>query len=183
MTFDDVLASLTPLLRGAESASIVDSDDVGDQMIAVTGGARTANIYDYGDLFVWYAQPGGGAWPADSAAAMADQLSLFVDYMRASPAAGDLLTAEANSMTPSDLVASLPDLFAGGSGRWEGTELNGTQFLEFQYPSGTLRIEKAGDQLSVHAVTCYRRWRASKRDLTEAREAVQNVLNTINTTN
>lgn len=95
MTLEDVLKTLRLLLHEGESATITKSDDFGDLMIAVEGAARKTSIYDYDDMYVWYSQPGGGSWWADSATAMNEQLATMLSYARTSPPSGSLHDQEA----------------------------------------------------------------------------------------
>ena len=184
MTLEDVLAALTPLLRDAESAVITESDDAGDRMIALSGTARKTGIYDYGGTYVWYSQPGGGAWPSGDAGAMDEQLPIMLDYARTSAMAGDLREREAQEMTPSDLVEQLPDLLAGGLPSVAGKLPNGDEIKEIDYPGGALHIEKGRyADFSAWAITHHHRWPASKRDLSQAREALTDILTAIKPTN
>lgn len=183
MTFEDILAALTPLLREEESATIVKSDDVGDQMIALNGTARKTSIYDYGGLYVWYSQPGGDAWAADSTDAMNAQLPIMLDYARHPSGSGDLRDREAREMTPSDLIEQLSDLFVDGAPPVTGSLPGGVQIAEIDYGPNAIHIEKAARDttFSAWAITATRRWEASKRDQTKAREAISSILDTIKT--
>lgn len=185
MTLEDILAALTPLLRDGESAAVTKSDDVGGQMIAVEGVTRKTNIYDYGGIYVWYSQPGGDAWPADDTDAMNRQLPIMLDYARSSPMSGDLRDREAREMTPADLIEQLSDLLAGGTPATMGSLPNGVMVAEIDYGPGGLHIEKdpRGDNFSAWATTHVRRWRASKRDQTEARAAIADILSAVKSTN
>ena len=177
MSLEDVLTALTPLLRDGESAAITKSDDVGDQMIALAGVTRKTGIYDYGGTYVWYSQPGGGAWPAADTDAMNKQLPIMLDYARTSETAGDLREREAQEMTPSDLIEQLPDLLAGGVPSITGKLPNGDTVTEIDYPGGALHIEKGRyTDFSAWAITHHHRWPASKRDLSQAREALADIL-------
>nr|DAR11242.1 MAG TPA: hypothetical protein [Caudoviricetes sp.] len=184
MTLEDILNALHPLLHEDESATITKSDDFGDRMIAVEGAARKTNIYDYDGMYVWYSQPGGGAWAADSADAMSEQLATMLDYARTSPLSGDLREQEAREATPAYLLEQLPDLFAGGAPAITGTLPDGTEIAEIDYGSGAIHIEKGRNtDFSAWAITRSHRWPASKRDLSQAREAITDILAAIKTAN
>lgn len=177
MTFEDILNTLRPLLREGESATITKSDDIGDQMLSVEGAARKTNIYDYGGIYVWYSQPGGGSWAASNTDAMSEQLATMLDYARTSPLSGDLREREAQEMTPSDLIEQLSDLLAGGAPAITGTLPDGTEVAEIDYGPGAIHIEKGQHaDFSAWAITRNHRWPASKRDLSQAREAVTDIL-------
>lgn len=178
MTFEDILTALTPLLREGEAATITKSDDVGDQMIALNGAARKTGIYDYGGTYVWYSQPGGDAWAADDTDAMHAQLPIMLDYARHSSGSGDLRDREAREMTPSDLIEQLSDLLAGGASPITGSLPGGAQIAEIDYGPGAIHVEKSSHDttFSAWAITNIRRWEASKRDQTKAREAVSDIL-------
>ena len=185
MTFEDILAALTPLLHEGETATITKSDDVGDQMITLNGTARKTGIYDYGGLYVWYSQPGAGTWAGDDTDAMNTQLPIMLDYARHPAGSGDLRDREAREMTPADLIEQLSDLFAGGTPPITGTLPGGAQVAEIDYGPGAIHIEKAAHDttFSAWAITNTRRWEASKRDQTKAREAITGILTTIRTNN
>lgn len=185
MTLEDILAALTPLLHDGESAAIAKSDDVGDRMITVDGAPRKTNIYDYGGIYVWYSQPGGDVWPAGDTDAMNRQLPIMLDYARTSPTSGDLRDREAREMTPDDLVEQLSDLLAGGTTVITGSRTDGTMITEINYGPGELHIEKAprDDSFSAWAITHSHHWRASKRDQTEAREAIADILTAVKPNN
>ncbi len=184
MTFEDILNTLLPLLRKGESAAITKSDDVGDQMIAIEGAARKTSIYDYGGIYVWYSQPGGDAWPAGDTDAMNRQLPIMLDYARTSPLSGDLRENEARDMTASDLVEQLPDLLAGGTPVVTGKLSNGDTVVEIDYGPGAIHIEKGRyTGFSAWAITHSHHWPASKRDQTQAREAIADILSAIKTAN
>lgn len=185
MTLSDILATLLPLLRGGENATITKSDDMGDQMIALTGTARKTGIYNYGGMYVWYSQPGGDAWPADDTDAMNKQLHVMLDYARTSPTSGDLRAREAREMTVSDLTEQLADLLADGLPGPSGKLPDGTEVAEIEYGPSALHIEKRprDDTFSAWAITCSHRWQASKRDQTKAREAIADILTAIKPNN
>lgn len=185
MTLEDILTALTPLLRDSESAAIAKSDDVGDQMIALAGTARKTGIYDYGGMYVWYSQPGADAWPADDADAMNRQLPIMLDYARTPATSGDLREREAQEMTPADLVERLADLTASGNPALTGTLQNGTEIAEIECGPGAIHIEKSphSTEFSAWAITHHHRWPASKRDLSQAREAIADILAAIKSTN
>lgn len=185
MTFEDILAALTPLLHEEETATITKSDDVGNQMIALNGTARKTGIYDYGGLYVWYSQPGADSWAADDTDAMHIQLPIMLDYARHPAGSGDLRDREAREMTPSDLIEQLPDLFTDGTPPIMGTLPGGVQVAEIDYGPGAIHIEKSlrDTTFSAWAITNSRRWEASKRDQTKAREAISDILATIRTNN
>lgn len=184
MTLADILNTLHPLLHEGESATITKSDDFGDQMIAVEGAARRTNIYDYDGMYVWYSQPGGGAWAADNTDAMSEQLATMLDYARTSPLSGDLREREAREMTPADLLEQLSDLLAGGAPAVTGTLPDGTEVAEIDYGPGAIHIEKGRNtDFSAWAISHSHRWPASKRDLSQAREAITDILAAIKPTN
>lgn len=184
MTLEDILDTLHPLLREGESAAITKSDDFGDRMIAIEGAARKTNIYDYNGMYVWYSQPGGGAWAADSANAMSEQLATMLDYARTSPLSGNLREQEAREMTPADLLDRLSDLLAGGAPATTGTLPDGTEVAEIDYGPGAVHIEKGRSaDFSAWAITHSHRWPASKRDLSQAREAIADILTAVKPTN
>lgn len=184
MALEDILTALAPLLHDTESAAITKSDDVGDQMIALSGTTRKTGIYDYGGTYVWYSQPGGGAWPAGDTDAMNKQLPVMLDYARTSAAEGDLREREAQEMTPSDLIEQLPDLLTGGRPSISGNLPDGTTVAEIDYPGGALHIEKGRHtDFSAWAISHYHRWPASKRDPSQAREALKDILTAIKPTN
>lgn len=177
MTLEDILGALTPLLRDGESAAITKSDDMGDQMIALAGTARKTGVYDYGGTYVWYSQPGGGAWPAGNTDAMNKQLPIMLDYARTPATSGDLREREAQEMTPSDLTERLSDLLAGGLPSIDGKLPGDIAVTEIDYPGGALHIEKGRyTDFSAWAITHHHRWPASKRDLSQAREALTDIL-------
>nr|DAN72869.1 MAG TPA: hypothetical protein [Caudoviricetes sp.] len=183
MTFEDILAALTPLLHEGETATITKSDDVGDRMISLNGTARETGIYDYGGLYVWYSQPGADAWAANDADAMNTQLPIMLDYARHPAGSGDLRGREAREMTPSNLIEQLSDLLAGGAPPVTGTLPGGIQVAEIDYGPGAIHIEKSAHDttFSAWAITNGRRWEASKRDQTKAREAISDILAAIRT--
>lgn len=183
MTFEDILTALTPLLREGETATIAKSDDVGDRMVTLNGTARKTGIYDYGGLYVWYSQPGGDTWAADDTDAMNTQLSIMLDYARRPAGSGDLRDREAREMTPTDLIEQLSDLLAGGAPPITGTLPGGIQIAEIDYGPGAIHIEKSAHDttFSAWAITNTRRWEASKRDQTKAREAISHILATVRT--
>ena len=185
MTLEDILSALLPLLHDGESASITDADDAGDQMISLAGTARKTGIYDYGGLYVWYSQPGGDAWPSGDTDAMNKQLPIMLDYARTPPTSGDLRDREAREMTPDDLVEQLADILAGGTPTITGSRADGTMIAEISYGPGELHIEKAphDDSFSAWAITRGHHWRASKRDQTEAREAIADILGAVKPNN
>ena len=184
MTLEDILDALHPLLREDESAAITKSDDFGDRMIAVEGAARKTNIYDYDGMYVWYSQPGGGAWAADSTNAMSEQLATMLDYARTSPLSGDLREREAREMTPADLLEQFSDLLAGGAPAITGTLPDGTEVAEIDYGPGAIHIEKDRNTgFSAWAVSHSHHWPASKRDLSQAREAITDILTAIKPAN
>lgn len=183
MTLEDILDALHPRLHEGESATIAKSDDFGDRMITVEGAARKTNIYDYDGMYVWYSQPGGGAWAADNANAMSEQLATMLDYARTSPLSGDLREREAREMTPADLIEQLSDLLAGGAPAITGTLPDGTEVAEVDYGPGAIHIEKGRNaDFSAWAITHSHRWPASKRNLSQAREAITDILATIKPT-
>lgn len=185
MTFEDILAALAPLLHEGETATIAKSDDVGDQMISLNGTARKTGIYDYGGTYVWYSQPGGDTWPANDTDAMNAQLPIMLDYARHPSGSGDLRDREAREMTPSNLIEQLSDLLAGGTPSVTGTLPGGIQVAEIDYGPGAIHIEKAAHDatFSAWAITNSRRWEASKRDQTKAREAITSILAAIKASN
>ena len=184
MTLKDILNALLPLLHEGESATITKSDDEGDQMIAVGGAARKTSIYDYGGLYVWYSQPGGDAWPAGDTDAMNRQLPIMLDYARTSPLSGDLRENEAREMTPSDLIEQLSDLLVGGAPVVTGKLPNGDLVAEIDYGPGAIHIEKGRyTDFSAWAITRSHHWPASKRDQTQAREAITDILSAVKPTN
>lgn len=183
MTLEDILNVLRPLLREGESATITKSDDFGDRMIAVEGAARKTNIYDYDGMYVWYSQPGGGSWSADNTDAMNDQVATMLDYARTSPLSGDLREQEARETTPAYLLEQLSDLLAGGAPAITGTLPDGTEVAEIDYGPGAIHIEKGRNtDFSAWAITHSHHWPASKRDLSQAREAVTDILTAIKPT-
>ena len=184
MTLEDILNALLPLLHEGESATIAKSDDFGDRMITVRGTARKTNIYDYDGMYVWYSQPGGGSWAADSTNAMGEQLATMLDYARTSPLSGDLREQEAREMTPAYLLEQLSDLLAGGAPAVTGTLPDGTEVAEIDYGPGAIHIEKGRNaDFSAWAITHSHRWPASKRDLSQAREAIADILATVKAAN
>lgn len=184
MTLEDILNTIRPLLHEGETAAITKSDDFGDQMIAVEGAARKTNIYDYDGMYVWYSQPGGGSWAADDTNAMSGQLATMLDYARTSPLSGDLREQEAREMTPADLLEQLHDLLAGGTPAITGTLPDGTEVAEIDYGPGAIHIEKGPNtDFSAWAITHSHRWPASKRNPSQAREAITDILTAIKTTN
>lgn len=184
MTLEDILNALHPLLHEGESATIAKSDDFGDRMIIVEGAARKTNIYDYGGIYVWYSQPGGGSWAADDTNTMSEQLATMLDHARTSPLSGDLREQEAREMTPADLIDQLPDLLSGGTPATTGTLPDGTAIAEIDYGPGAIHIEKGRSaDFSAWAITHIHRWPASKRDLSRAREAITDILTAVNPTN
>lgn len=183
MTFEDILAALTPLLRDGEAATVTKSDDVGDRMIAVEGAARKTDIYDYGGIYVWYSQPGGDVWAADDTDAMNRQLPIMLDYARTPAMSGDLRENEAREMTPDDLIGQLADLLAGGTPAVSGKLPNGTMVAEINYGPGVIHIEKGRyTDFSAWAITHSHHWPASKRDQTKAREAIADILSAVKPT-
>lgn len=184
MTLEDILNTLHPLLHEGESATITKSDDFGDRMIAVEGTTRKTNIYDYDGMYVWYSQPGGGSWAADNTSAMNEQLATMLDYARTSPLSGDLREQEAREMTPAHLLEQLSDLLAGGAPAITGTLPDGTEVAEIDYGPGAIHIEKGRNtDFSAWAITHSHRWPASKRNLSQAREAVIDILTAVNPSN
>lgn len=184
MTVEDILNALHPLLHEGESATITKSDDFGDRMIAVEGTPRKTNIYDYDGMYVWYSQPGGGSWAADDTNAMSEQLATMLDYARTSPLSGDLREQEAREMTPADLLGRLSDLLAGGTPAITGTLPDGTEVAEIDYGPGAIHIEKGPNtNFSAWAITHSHRWPASKRDLSQAREAIADILTAVKPAN
>lgn len=184
MTLEDILTTLHPLLREDESATITKSDDFGDRMITVEGTARKTSIYDYDGMYVWYSQPGGGAWAADNTNAMSEQLATMLDYARTSPLSGDLREQEAREMTPADLIEQLSDLLAGGAPAITGTLPDGTEVAEIDYGAGAIHIEKGRRaDFSAWAITRNHRWPASKRDPSQAREAITDILTAVKPAN
>lgn len=184
MTLEDILATLRPLLHEGEGATITKSDDFGDRMIAVEGATRKTNIYDYDGMYVWYSQPGGGAWAADDTNAMGEQLATMLDYARTSPLSGDLREQEARGMTPADLLGQLSDLLAGGAPAITGTLPDGTEIAEIDYGPGAIHIEKGRNtDFSAWAISHSHRWPASKRNLSQAREAIADILTAVKPTN
>lgn len=184
MTLEDILNALHPLLNEGESATITKSDDFSDRMIAVEGVARKTNIYDYDGIYVWYSQPGGGFWMADSTDAMSEQLATMLDYARESPLSGNLREQEAREMTPVDLLEQLSDLLAGGAPAVTWTLPDGTEVAEISYGPGAIHIEKGRNaDFSAWAITHSHRWPASKRDPSQAREAITDILTAIKPTN
>lgn len=184
MTLEDILDALHPLLREGESATITKSDDFGDQMITIEGAVRKTNIYDYDGMYVWYSQPGGGAWPADNTNTMSEQLATMLDYARTSPLSGDLREQEARETTPAYLLEQLSDLLAGGAPTITGTLPDGTEIAEIDYGPGAIHIEKGRNtDFSAWAITHSHRWPASKRDLSQAREAIIDILAAVKPTN
>lgn len=183
MTLEDILNTLRPLLHEGESATISKSDDFGERMIAVEGAVRKTNIYDYGGMYVWYSQPGGGAWAAADQNAMNEQLAAMLDYARTSPLSGNLREQEAREMTPAYLLEQLSDLLTGGSPAITGTLPDGTEIAEIDYGPGAIHIEKGRNtDFSAWAITHNHHWPASKRDLSQAREAVIDILAAIKPT-
>lgn len=184
MTFEDILNALLPLLREGESAAITKSDDIGDRMLSIEGTARKTNIYDYGGIYVWYSQPGGGSWTTSDTDAVSEQLAIMLDYARTSPLSGDLREQEAQEMTPADLIEQLSDLLAGGAPAITGTLPDGTEIAEIDYGRGAIHIEKGRHaDFSAWAITRNHHWPASKRDLSQAREAVADILTALKPTN
>lgn len=184
MTLEDILNALLPLLHEGESAAITKSDDMGDRMIAVAGAARKTGIYDYGGIYVWYSQPGGDAWLASDTDAMNRQLPIMLDYARTSPLSGDLRENEAREMTPADLIEQLSDLLAGGTPAITGKLPNGNMVAEIDYGPGAIHIEKGRyTGFSAWAITHSHHWPASKRDQTQAREAIADILSAIKAAN
>lgn len=184
MTLEDILNALHPLLHEDESATIAKSDDFGDRMITVEGATRKTNIYDYDGMYVWYSQPGGGSWAADNTNAMNEQLATMLDYARTSPLSGDLREQEAREMTPTYLLEQLSDLLAGGTPTITGTLPDGTEVAEIDYGPGAIHIEKGRNtDFSAWAVSHTHRWPASKHNLSQAREAITDILATIKPTN
>lgn len=184
MTLEDILDTLHTLLNEGEFATITESDDFGDRMIAIEGAARKTNIYDYDGMYVWYSQPGGGAWPADDQNAMNEQLATLLDYARTSPLSGDLREREAREMTPAYLLEQLSDLLAGGTPAVTGTLPDGAEVAEIDYGPGAIHIEKGRNtDFSAWAITHSHRWSASKRDLSRAREAITDILAAVKPTN
>lgn len=180
MTLEDILNAIHPLLQEGEYATITKSDDFGDQMISVEGAARNTNIYDYDGVYVWYSQPGGGSWAAGDTNAMNEQLATMMDYARTSPLSGDLRVREAREMTPADLLEQLHDLLAGGAPAVTGTLPDGTEVAEIDYGPGAIHIEKGRDtDFSAWAISHSHRWVASKRNLSQAREAIIDILTAI----
>lgn len=178
MTLELILNSLLPLLRDGESAAITESDTADGQMIAVEGAARKANIYDFGGTYEWYSQPDSGAWTADDTDAMGGQLLAMLDCARTAVEAGDPRDREAQEMTPRDLIEQLSDLLAGGAPVVTGRLPDGTMVAGINYGPGELHIEKdpQGGTFSAWATTHSHSWRASKRDQTEARAAIADIL-------
>ena len=184
MTLEDILNTLHPLLHEGESATITKSDDFGDRMITIDGAARKTNIYDYDGIYVWYSQPGGGAWPANDTNAMSKQLATLLDYARTSPLSGNPREQEAREMTAADLLEQLPDLLTGGTPTITGTLPDGTEVAEIDYGPGAIHIEKGRNaDFSAWAITHSHRWPASKRDLSQAREAIADILTAVKPTN
>ena len=184
MTLEDILNALRPLLREAESATITKSDDFGDRMIAIEGATRKTNIYDYDGMYVWYSQPGGGAWAASNMNDMNEQLATMLDYARTSPLSGDLREREAREMTPACLLEQLSDLLAGGAPAITGTLPDGTEVAEIDYGPGAIHIEKGRNaDFCAWAITHSHRWSASRRDLSQAREAIADILTAVKPTN
>lgn len=184
MTLEDILDALLPLLREDETATIAESDDFGDRMIAVEGATRKTNIYDYDGMYVWYSQPGGGSWPTGDANAMNEQLATMLDYARTSPLSGDLRAQEAREMTPADLLEQLSDLLAGGAPAITGTLPDGTEIAEIDYGPGAIHIEKGRNtDFSAWAITHSHRWPASRRVLSQARGAITDILTAVKPTN
>lgn len=184
MTLEDILDTLHPLLHEGESATITKSDDFGDRMIAVEGTARKTNVYDYDGMYVWYSQPGGGAWAADNTNATSEQLTTMLDYARTSPLSGNLREQEAREMTPADLLEQLSDLLTGGAPAITGTLPDGTEVAEIDYGPGAIRIEKGrNSDFSAWAITHSHRWPASKRNLSQARAAITDILTAVKPTN
>lgn len=184
MTFEDILNALHPLLREGESATITKSNDIGDQMLSIGGTARKTNIYDYGGTYVWYSQPGGGSWPASDTDAMNEQLPTMLDYARTSPLSGNLREREAQEMTPADLIEQLSDLLTGGAPTVTGTLPDGTEVAEIDYGPGAIHIEKGRhSDFSAWAITHNHHWPASRRDLSQAREAITDILAALKPTN
>jgi hypothetical protein len=184
MTLEDILGALLPLLHEDETATITKSDDFGDRMIAVEGTTRKTNIYDYDGMYVWYSQPGGGSWPTGDANAMNEQLATMLDYARTSPLSGDLRAQEAREMTPADLLEQLADLLAGGAPAITGTLPDGTEIAEIDYGPGAIHIEKGRNaDFSAWAITHSHRWPASRRDLSQARGAITDILAAVKPTN
>lgn len=180
MTLEDILGALRPLLREGESAAIAKSDDFGDRMIAVEGTVRKTGVYDYDGMYVWYSQPGGGAWAADDTNAMGEQLATMLDYARTSPLSGDLRKREAQEMTPAYLLEQLSDLLAGGAPAITGTLPDGTEVAEIDYGPGAIHIEKGRNaDFSAWAITHSHRWPASRRDLSQASEAIADILTAV----
>lgn len=184
MTLEDILTTLHPLLHEGEFATIAKSDDFGDRMIAVEGAARKTNIYDYDGMYVWYSQPGGGAWAADNVNAMSEQLATMLDCARTSPLSGDPREQEAREMTPADLIEQLSDLLSGGAPTITGTLPDGTNVAEIDYGRGAIHIEKDRNaDFSAWAITHSHRWPASKRNLSQAREAITDIVAAIKPAN
>lgn len=184
MTLEDILNTLRPLLHEGESATITKSDDFGDRMITVEGAARKTNIYDYDGMYVWYSQPGGGSWTADNTNTMSEQLATMLDYARTSPLSGDLREQEAREITPTYLVEQLSDLLAGGAPTITGTLPDGAEIAEIDYGPGAIHIEKGRNaDFSAWAISHTHRWPASKRDLSQAREAIADILTAVKPAN
>lgn len=184
MTLEDILNALHPLLREGESATITASDDYGDRMIAVEGAARKTGIYDYDGLYVWYSQPGGGSWADDNTNVMSEQLVTMLDYARTPLTAGDLRKQKTQEMTPADLLTQFPGLFEGGTLTVTGTLPDGTEVAEIDYGPGAIHIEKGQDaSFSAWAITHSHHWPASKHNLSQAREAIIDILTAVNPAN
>lgn len=184
MTLEDILSALHSLLHEGESATITKSDDFGDRMIAVEGTARKTNIYDYDGMYVWYSQPGGGSWSAADTDGASEQLAAMLDYARTSPLSGNLREQEARETTPAYLIEQLADLLAGGAPTATGTLPDGTEIAEIDYGPGAIHIEKGRNtDFSAWAITHSHRWPASKRNLSQAREAISDILAAIKSAN
>lgn len=184
MTLEDILTALRPLLREGESATITASDDYGDQMIAVEGAARKTNIYDFDGLYVWYSLPGGGSWADDNTNVMSEQLVTMLSYARTPSPAGSPRKREAQEMTPTDLLTQFPGLFEGGTLTVAETLPDGTEVAEIDYGPGAIHIEKGRNaDFSAWAITRSHHWPASERGLSQAREAIIDILAVVNPAN
>lgn len=87
-------------------------------------------------------------------------------------------------MTPADLLEQLSDLLTGGAPAITGTLPDGTEVAEIDYGPGAIHIEKGRNaDFSAWAITHSHRWPASKHDLSQAREAITDILATVKPAN
>lgn len=180
MTLEYILNSLLPLLRDDEAAAIIESDTTDGQMIAIEGTAREANIYGHDGTYEWRSQPGSGTWSASDADTMSRQLRIMLDYARTDPESRDRHDREAQEMTPQDLIDQLSDLL-GDAPAVTAYLPDGTLLAGVSYEGGSIHIEKdpRNDTFSAWASSHSHRWRASRRDQTEARAAIADILSVV----